>query len=74
MEYEIWQSALKHGISPRDILHALRNHIRVYRQDEGLEMHIDPDTAGNLLEIGVVRGTAVAHAMKARNKFIRRKP
>lgn len=57
--------ARERGISPDDILHALRNHIRVYRQDEGLEMHIDLDTAGNLLEIGVVRGTAVAHAMKA---------
>lgn len=55
------------------MLHALQNCVLVFRMEEEFDMHIGPDCAGNLLEIGVVRGQAVIHAMKARNKFIRRK-
>lgn len=73
MEYEVWPSALKHGVKPEDMLHALQNCVLVFRMEEEFDMRIGPDCAGNLLEIGVVCGQAVIHAMKARNKFIRRK-
>jgi hypothetical protein len=46
----------KHGISDGDMLHALRNPVRVENLDEGFTMFIGPARDGVLLEIGVVDG------------------
>lgn len=68
-------SALKHGVSAADILHAYRNPVRAYDLDEGFTMLIGPATDGDLLEIGVVTGTdgtVIVHAMRARPRFLTR--
>jgi hypothetical protein len=67
-------SALKHGLTEPDILHAYRNPIRAYELDEDLTMLIGGDTTGRLCEIGVVAGAeafVIVHAMPARSKFLR---
>jgi hypothetical protein len=68
-------SALKHGVSAEDILHAYRNPIRAYDLDDGFTMLIGPASDGNLLETGVVSGTdgpVIVHAMRARPQFLTR--
>jgi hypothetical protein len=68
-------SAFKHGVAAEDILHAYRNPIRAYDLDEGFTMLIGPATNGDLLEIGVVAGSAgpvIVHAMSARAQFLNR--
>ena len=68
---EIIPSALKHGVSDEDILHAVRNAVRAFEAEpEGL-MLIGPSSTGRLLEIVVIDGNAVIHAMNAREKFLR---
>jgi hypothetical protein len=70
-------SARKHGIADDDILHALRNPIRVYDpDDEGLTMLVGPARDAALLEVGVVDaddGPVIVHADIAREKFLRGK-
>jgi hypothetical protein len=73
----IVDSARKHGITDEDILHALRNYIRVLAEDErGFSMVIGPAYDAQLLEVGVVESTdgdlLVIHAMVARRKFLKR--
>ncbi len=54
-------SALKHGLSEAEVLHAYRNPIRVWDLGDGLE-------------IGYIQGDVVVvivHAMRAREKFLR---
>jgi len=68
-------SARKHGVNDKDILHAYANPIRVFELGDGLTMLIGGSTAAVLYEIGVVEGTSAAvvvHAMRAREKFLRR--
>ena len=68
-------SGRKHGISDKDMLHAYRNPIRVFKLDD-LTMLIGADESGRLLEIGVVTGEGVdfiVHAMEARPRFLRRR-
>lgn len=67
-------SALRHGISKEEILHAYRNPIRVWDLGDGFTMMLGPNAAAIILEIGYVEGdTAVViiHAMRAREKFLR---
>lgn len=67
-------SALKHGVSETDILHAYRNPIRVWDLGDGFTMMIGANAAAIIFEIGYVDGeTAVViiHAMRAREKFLR---
>ena len=70
----IAESARRHGVGDEDIRHAYANPIRVFELDEGLTMIIGANRAAIIYEIGVVDGVpaaADAHAMKARDKFLR---
>jgi hypothetical protein len=67
-------SARKHGIPDNDMLHAFSHPMFVDDLDDGLVMFVGADTAGNLLEIGVIDttdGPIIVHAMLARPKFLR---
>lgn len=68
----IADSARRHGVADDDMLHALRNPLRVFDFDDDFTMTVGADRSGNLLEVGVVAGgTLVVHAMPARAKFLR---
>jgi hypothetical protein len=69
----IASSARKHGVSDDDMLHALRNPIRVEYMDESFTMFAGPAQDGTLLEIGVVDGDpdpVIVHADRARPKYL----
>ena len=71
----IGPSAYKHGISDDDMLHALRNPVRVENLDEGFTMFIGPAWDGVLLEIGIVDGDSgpvIIHADRARRRYLPR--
>jgi len=71
----IAESAHKHGVSDEDIRHAYAHPIRVFDLDEGFTMVIGANHEAIIYEIGVVDGVpapVVVHAMKARDKFLRR--
>ena len=75
MEFEpfIAPSALKHGISREDILHAYRNPIRIFELDENLYMIIGANQAAIILEVGVSIDSnrqIKIHAMNARSRFL----
>jgi hypothetical protein len=70
----IAQSALKHGLTEEEILHAYRNPIRAWNLGDGLTMIIGANQAALILEVGYVQGTTavvIIHAMRAREKFLR---
>lgn len=76
MEHEplILDSAHKWGVKDADMRHAVSHHSRWFVQDDGMTMFIGPSTTGALLEVGVIDwyGTdAIAHAMPARDKYLR---
>ncbi len=50
----ILESALRHGVSEDDMLHALRFAAHHVRQADDMVMFIGPDRAGGLIEVGVV--------------------
>lgn len=55
-------------------MHAWAFAIDMYEVGEGMVMYIGPSRSGDLLEVGVIDwyGTlAIAHAMPARDKFLR---
>ncbi len=67
-------SALKHGLSEGEILHAYRNPIRAWDLGDGFTMLIGANQAALILEVGYVQGTTaivIVHAMRAREKFLR---
>ena len=74
---EIHETALKHGVSEPDILHACANSSDIFELDqEGYEIKIlivGPDSAGNLLEvIGLEKDDQyflIIHAMKVRKSI-----
>jgi len=75
VEFEpfIAPSALKHGISREDILHAYRNPIRIFELDENLYMIIGANQAAFILEVGVSVNSnrqIIIHAMNARSRFL----
>jgi hypothetical protein len=75
VEFEpfIAPSALKHGISREDILHAYRNPIRIFELDENLYMIIGANRAAIILEVGVSINSnrqIIIHAMNARSRFL----
>jgi hypothetical protein len=75
VEFEpfIAPSALKHGISREDILHAYRNPIRILELDENLYMIIGTNQAAIILEVGVSINSnrqIIIHAMNARSRFL----
>lgn len=67
-------SGRKHGVADEDMLHALRHHWRAFETDDpAVTMFIGPARNTEPVEVGVVAdedGTAVIHAMKARDKFL----
>lgn len=71
----ILDSARKWGVDDEDMLHALRNYIRVFAMDEGFTMVTGPARDAQLLEVGVVESSdgdmLVIHAMPAREKYLR---
>lgn len=70
----IASSALKHGLSEEEILHAYRNPVRVWDLGDGLTMIVGPNQAAIFLEVGYVDGdtaVVIVHAMRAREKFLR---
>jgi hypothetical protein len=61
-------------VTDEDMLHAFSNAIQVTYHDEGFTLHIGPDRAGNLLEVGTVDAegaVVIVHAMFARPDKIR---
>ena len=72
---DIEASARKHGVGDNDMLHALRHHWRAFEtDDDAVTMFIGPSMSAEALEVGVVtdgEGTAVIHAMPARQKFLK---
>lgn len=51
----IAQSALKHGLSEDEILHAYRNPIRAWDLGDGLTMIIGANRAALVLEVGYIQ-------------------
>ena len=74
-EVVVADSALKRGHAVGDILHAPRNAVDLFEQDEGINMVIGPTYSGQLLELGVVTADddvlIVVHCMDARRRFLR---
>lgn len=73
MTPSIAPSALKHGVSEEDIMHAYRNPIWWYFQGNRVLL-VGGDWGGNLLEIGFEEGEEhdrIIHAMPARDRFLR---
>lgn len=71
----ILPSAHKHGIPEEDVLHAWRNAVDVWEQDDEMTMLIGPDCSARLLEVGLVdsdQGPVIVHCMLARRKYFRR--
>lgn len=72
---DIEASARQHGVSDEDMLHALRHHWRAFDTDDpAVTMFIGPSRKAEPLEVGVVtdeEGTAIIHAIKARDKFLK---
>ena len=76
MAYTIAPSARKHGVADEDMLHALRNVIRVGAPEDGFTMLVGPARDGTMLEVGVAQGkrrSVIIHADRARPKLLPRK-
>lgn len=74
-EPHILPSARNYDVDDADMLHAWRNPLDVFEQDDELTMLIGADHAGRLLEVGVIQatqGAVIVHAMPARRKYLRR--
>lgn len=68
-DFNIVDSARKHGIGDEDIRHALRNRVRTYLLDDFV-MIIGPTINGKIVEVGINPGRrCIVHAMEARRKF-----
>ena len=70
----IARSALKHGLSEADILHAYHHPIRAWDTGDGFTMLLGANRAALVLEIGYIQGITaivIVHAMRAREKFLR---
>ena len=68
------ESAHKHNVSDEDIHHAIRNAIKLARQDDEFMMIIGPAQDGTFLEIGVLYHSTpdeiVIHAMNCRPTYL----
>ena len=70
----IARSALKHGLSEADILHAYHHPIRAWDMGDGFTMLLGANRAALVLEIGYIQGITtivIVHSMRAREKFLR---
>ncbi|MBB5846720.1 hypothetical protein F4555_001516 [Mobiluncus mulieris] len=68
-EFEIRDSAYKHGINESDIRHALRNPLAARWGNHDMYLLIGAASDGSVLEIGFGTTGAIVHAMKARAKY-----
>ncbi len=74
---EVHSSAIRHGVTESDVVHAVRNALAVEHAAEDPErwLVIGPDEAANLLEVVVMitaEGDEIAiHAMPMRPKYRR---
>ena len=71
---DIIPSAYRHGIRDDQILHSLRNPIRIALTNDEITIVIGDDGVSGLIEIGLVsrhNRIVVIHAMAARAKFLR---
>jgi hypothetical protein len=72
---EVADSARKHGVTDRDMRHAVRVPFRVIEQEydgEGRVLFIGADQSGRLLEVVVVQGVdgpVIIHADRLRPRF-----
>ena len=67
------RSAYKHGVTPDEMFHAMRLHLRRFSNGD-MTITIGPDFSGNLLEIGTFeKGDSfiIVHAMRAQEKYLR---
>ena len=70
----IARSALKHGLSEADILHAYHHPIRAWDMGDGFTMLLGANQVALILEVGYIQGMTaivIVHAMRAREKFLR---
>lgn len=67
-ELVVLDSARKRGYSDEDMLHVVAFAIQIYAQDDGMAMHIGPDTARRMMEVGTIElrdgRTVIAHSMR----------
>jgi hypothetical protein len=70
MELLILASARKHGIADEDMLHAYDTFVRAEYLGEGFTMLTGYARDDALLEIGIVDGPAIAHAMPCRRRYL----
>ena len=78
-QVEFRDSAFKHGLSPTDIDHAVRNALAVYEDpDDPFVLYLGPSTSGAILEVMVAideDGAEIAfHAMEMRDRYRRLLP
>ena len=76
---DVRESALKHGCSADDVLHAITNALVAYDDlDDPYVLYLGPDIAGTLLEVLTAvdeQGEEIAfHAMPMRRKYRRLLP
>lgn len=80
--YIVYEGALKHseeqGFTREDLIHAYRNIVYVFEQDEKFVMYVGPSRSGELMEVGVVpvrdypEMTLIVHGfMPARDQYLR---
>ena len=76
VEVIVVASAFRHGVTADDALHALRNAVDAWLEDEErFSMVVGPDMSGRLIEIGYVDSSEariIVHAMPARPKYLPR--
>lgn len=70
----IAKGARKHGITDEEMLHAIRNHEKKFRQDDSIWLYIGASGRGvRMLEVAVLRtddgDDVVIHAMPVRFKY-----
>ncbi len=68
---EIVETARKHGVADADMLHAVAQVMFVHFFDD-YRMIVGPGRNGLLLEVAVNSRGQIFHAMRARQKFLRR--
>ena len=70
----IVESARRHDITDKNMLHAVRNAVAQWRLDDDFTMRTGPARNGDLLEVGVLGidtdDPVIVHAMPARPQYM----
>ncbi len=73
MDLLIHSSARKHGLSDRDIEHAVKHAMSIDDQDDDLRLYLGPARNSELIEVATIAGYGAMemaiHAMKMRSKY-----